>query len=134
MDHWRYSVSDPTDPRFQVTAVIEGGELLIDVRTEIESGERSAALNGADQVRKILAHFFPRYTSVRASWWFGENLVAFNRASAAGATPEQAAVRTPLGHQLALAGYPRASIRSLEGFPARYTKIVVSFRKQESGR
>jgi hypothetical protein len=134
MDHWRYVVSDPTDPRFQVTGVIEEGELLIDIRTELESGERSAALNGADQVRKILAHFFPRYTSIRISWRFGENLAAFNRATAAGATPEQAAVRTALGHQLALAGFPRASIRALEGFPARYTKIIVSFEKQESGQ
>src|ERR1700682_4570698 len=103
MDHWHYSVLDPVDPRFRATAVIEKGELLIEIRTEIESGERSTVLNGADQVRKILAHFFPRYTSVRTSWWFGKNLTAFNRATAAGATPAQAAARTALGSQLALA-------------------------------
>jgi hypothetical protein len=129
MDHWRYVVSDPSDPRFRITALIEEEELVIDIRTELESGERSAALNAADQLRRILAHFVPRYRSVRASWRFGENLVAFNRCTAGGATPEEAARRTPVGHQLALAGYPRPLILSLEGFSARYTNIVVSFRK-----
>jgi hypothetical protein len=129
MDHYRYSVSDPADPRFHAAAVIEGEELLVDIRTELESGERSAVLNEVDQLRKILAHFFPRYKSIRLSWWFGDNWATFNRATAAGATPEEAAVRTALGHQVALAGFSRALIRSLEGFPARYTKIVVSFMR-----
>ena len=122
-------MSDPVRSCFHSIAVIEEEELLIDVRTELESGERSAVLNGADQLRKILAHFFPRYKRVRTSFWFGENLVTFNRAIAAGATPEEAALRTAFGHQLALAGFSRALIRSLEGSPARYTKIEVSFSR-----
>jgi len=129
MDHWRYSVSDPVHSSFYARGEIEEEELLIDIRTEFESGERSAVLHGADQLRKILAHFFPRYKSVRVSWWFGENLVTFNRALAAGATPEAAARRTVFGHQVALAGYSRALILSLEGSPARYTKVVVSFSR-----
>lgn len=132
MDHWRYSVSDPVHSCLRATAVLEEEELLIDVRTELESGERSAVLNGADQLSKILAHFFPRYKSVRTSWWSGENLATFNRAVAAGATPEEAALRTAFGHQLALAGFSRALIRSLEGSPARYTKIVVTFQQAAS--
>ena len=131
MDHWRYLVSDPSDPRFRVTGLIEEEELVIDIRTELESGERSAALNAADQLRRILARFFPRYKSIRTSWQFGENLVAFNRCTAAGATPEEAALRTAVGYQLALAGYPHPRILSLEGFTARYTKAVVSFRKED---
>jgi hypothetical protein len=127
MDHYRYSATDPDDPRFCATAVVEDEELLTDIRTELESGERSALLNGADQLRKILAHFFPRYKSVRTSWWCGENLATFNRGVAAGATPEEAVVRAPMGHQLALAGFSRIVIQSLQGFPARYTKIVVRF-------
>jgi hypothetical protein len=129
MDHSRYAVSDPSDARFRVTALIEEEQLVIDLRTELESGERSAVLNAADQLRRILARFVARYRSVRISWQFGENLVAFNRCTAAGATPEEAALRTPIGHQLALAGYPRPLILSLEGFSARYTKVVVSFGK-----
>jgi hypothetical protein len=129
MDHSRYAVSDPSDARFRVTALIEEEQLVIDLRTELESGERSAVLNAADQLRRILARFVARYRSVRISWQFGENLVAFNRCTAAGATPEEAALRTPIGHQLALAGYPHPLILSLEGFSARYTKVVVSFGK-----
>lgn len=128
-NHYRYWVSDPADPRFRATAVLENEELLIDIRTELESGERSAVLSEPDQLRKILAHFFSRYKSIRTSWWVGNNLTTFNRATAAGATPEEAAVRTALGHQVALAGFSHPLIRSLEGFPARYTKIVVSFRR-----
>jgi hypothetical protein len=129
MEHYRYSASDLADPRFFATAVVEEEELLIDIRTEMASGERSAALNGLSQLRQILAHFFPRYKSIRISWWFGENLATFNRATAAGATPEEAVLSTTLGHQIALAGFSRVLIRSLEGFPARYTKIVVSFMR-----
>jgi hypothetical protein len=132
MDHWRYSVSDPGDPRFHATALIEEDELLVDIRTELESGERSTVLNGAEQLRRMLAHFFPRFQSVRISWWFGENLKTFNRAIAAGATPEEAAGRTALGHQFALAGFSHVLIRTLEGHPARYTKIVISFRRASS--
>jgi hypothetical protein len=129
MDHWRYLVSDPVRSSFYARGEIEEEELLIDIRTELESGERSAVLHGADQLRKILAHFFPRYKSVRVSWWFGENLVTFNRALASGATLEAAAQRTVFGHQVALAGFSRALILSLEGSPARYTKVVVSFSR-----
>jgi hypothetical protein len=129
MDHSQSVVVDPSDPRFRVTALIEEEELVIDLRTELESGERSAALKAADQLRRILARFVPRYRSIRISWRFGENLVAFNRCTATGATPEEAAQRTAVGHQLALAGYPRPQILTLEGFTARYTKVVVSFRK-----
>jgi hypothetical protein len=129
MEHYRYSVSDPADPRFFATAVVEEEELLIDIRTELASGERSTALNGLSQLRQILAHFFPRYKSIRTSWWLGEDLATINRATAAGATPEEAVLRTTLGHQIALAGFARVLIRSLEGFPARYTKIVVSFMR-----
>jgi hypothetical protein len=129
MEHYRYSVLDPGDPRFFANAVVEEEELLIEIRTELASGERSAALNGANQLRQILAHFFPRYKSIRTSWCFGENLVTFNRATAAGLTIEEAVLSTALGHQVALAGFSRVLIRSLEGFPARYTKIVVSFMR-----
>jgi hypothetical protein len=58
MEHWRYSAADPTDPRFHAKALIEEGELLVDVQTELESGERSAVLNEAEQLRRMLAHFF----------------------------------------------------------------------------
>jgi hypothetical protein len=129
MDHYRYSVSDSTDPRLKATGVIEREELVIDLHTKSESSERPGDMWALDHVRKIMAHFVPRYKSVRTSWCVGDNLVTFNRAIAAGATPEEAAIRTLLGHQIALAGYSQVQILSLEGHPARYTKVVVSFLK-----
>jgi hypothetical protein len=129
MNHYRYSVSDSTDPRLKATGVIEREELVIDLHTKSESSERPGDMWALDHVRKIMAHFVPRYKSVRTSWCVGDNLVTFNRAIAAGATPEEAAIRTLLGHQIALAGYSQVQILSLEGHPARYTKVVVSFLK-----
>jgi hypothetical protein len=61
MEHYLYSVSDPADARFFASAVVEEEELLIDIRTELASGERSAGLNASGELRRILAHFFPRY-------------------------------------------------------------------------
>jgi hypothetical protein len=132
MDHYRYFTSDPTDSRFQATAVIENGELLIDIRAELEAGERSAVLQEADQLRKMLTHFFPHYTSIRTTWCYGENLAALNRAIASGATPEEAALKTMLGYQIALAGFSDVRILSLEGFPARYQRAALRFVRPET--
>ena len=63
--HYKYHVSDPIDPRFEATASVNAGELVFDIRIELESGERSTVLRGADQLRKILAYFAPRYESLR---------------------------------------------------------------------
>jgi hypothetical protein len=129
MNHYEYSVSDPIDPRFRASASVKAGELEVDLRVELESGERSTVLRGPDELRKILAHFVPRYQGVRVCWPYGDNLKAFNRATAAGATAEKAALRTWTGQQLALAGYSNVSIQSLAGSTARFTKVVVCFRK-----
>jgi hypothetical protein len=129
MNHYKYHVSDPADSRFEATGYLEGGELVLDIKTELESGERSIGLRALDQLRKILTHFTPRYESLRVCWTYGDNLKAFNNAAAAGATREEAVLRTMIGHQIALAGYADVSIRILEGLPARYTKVVASFRK-----
>jgi hypothetical protein len=128
MHHDRYSVSDPFDSRFRATGVIECEELVIDLQTESESGDLSVNLWAPDHLRKIMAHFVPRYKSVRTSWCVGDNLVTFNRAIAAGATPEEAAIRTLTGHQLALAGYSRAEIR----FSRRQSRPVHESRRQFS--
>lgn len=129
MNHHKYHVADPIDPRFEATATLNEGELLFNIRVELESGERSIFLRAPDQLRKILAYFAQRYDSLRVCWSYGDNLKNFNRAIAAGATNEEAALRTPTGHQLALAGYSDVAIQSLEGLRARHTKVGVCFRK-----
>ena len=55
MNHYRYHAADPLDPRFEAIAYVNAGELLFDIRVELESGERSISLRGPDQLRKILA-------------------------------------------------------------------------------
>ena len=129
MNHYEYHLTDPIDSRFEATASVNKGELLFNIRIELESGERSTVLRGPDELRKILAHFVPRYQSVRVCWSYGDDLKAFNRATAVGTPADEAALRTWTGHQLALAGYSNVSIQSLEGSTGRFTKAVVCFRK-----
>ena len=132
MDHFEYSVSDPIDPRFEASATVQRGQLFLNIRTHLESGERAPALREADQFRKIVAHFARRFHSISVSWSYGDDLETFNRAAAAGATPEEAALRTWTGQQAALAGFSRVQIRSLARQPGRYSKVVLSFAKPES--
>ena len=131
MDHYDYSVSDPIDPRFQASATVHRGELLLTIRVQLESGERAPALREAEQFRKIVAHFARRFHSISLSWTYGDDLAAFNRAIATGAAPEEAALWTWTGQQAAAAGYSRPQIRSLESQPGRYSKVAVSFAKPE---
>jgi hypothetical protein len=132
MDHYHYSVSDPLDPRFQASATVQRGELCLTIRTQLESGERAPSLREAEQFRKIVAHFARRFHRISVFWTYGDDLAAFNRAIAAGAAPEEAALRTWTGQQAAAAGYSRAQVRSLERGPGRYSKVAVSFGKSES--
>jgi hypothetical protein len=123
----RYVASDPSNPRFQAFATLDGDELTLLIRTKLPNGQRSAVLHGAEQFRKILVHFAGRFTSIRGSWSYDDNLEAFNRAVLTGDAPEMAALKTWTGRQCAAAGYKRATIRSLEGQPGNYTKVVASF-------
>jgi hypothetical protein len=132
MEHYDYSVSDPVDPRFEASATVQRGQLLLSIRTQLESGERSPALREAEQFRKIVAHFARRFHSISVSWSYGDDLAAFNRAAAAGATPEEAALRTCTGQQAAVAGFSRVQIESLERQPGRYSKVAVNFCEPES--
>ena len=132
MDHYHYSISDPLDPRFQASATVQRGELRLTMRTQLESGERAPALREAEQFRKIVAHFARRFHSISVSWTYGDDLAAFNRAIAAGAAPEEAALRTWTGLQAAAAGYSRVQVRSLERQPGRYSRVAVSFGKPDS--
>jgi len=123
----RYSASDPANPRFQAFATLEEDELTLLIRTKLPNGQRSTVLHGAEQFKKILVHFAGRFRSIRGSWSYDDNLATFNRAVLAGASPEEAALKTWTGQQAAAAGYGRAVIRSVEGQPGNYTKVVASF-------
>ena len=123
----RYVATDPANPRFQAFATLDGDELTLLIRTKLPNGQRSTVLNAAEQFKKILVHFAGRFTSIRGSWSYDDNLDSFNRAVVAGDAPEVAALKTWTGRQCAAAGYKRAILRSAEGRPGAYTKVVVSF-------
>ena len=130
-DHFRYTASDPTDPRFQALAFVDSGELVLCIQTQLPTGERSRVFRGEDQFRRIVTHFAGRFRSIRDTWISGDNLKEFNRAIGAGVSHDNAAVMTGTGTQAAAAGYSSVKIVSLEGLPGRYTKVVLSFSRQE---
>jgi hypothetical protein len=123
----QYSARDPANPRFQAFATLDNDELSLVIRTKLPNGERSTVLRGAEQFKKILVHFAGRFKGIRGSWSFDDNLAAFNRAVLAGEPHEEAALKTWTGQQAAAAGYGRVVIRSLEGQPGSYEKVVASF-------
>ena len=115
-DHSRYSVSDLANPKFQAFATLDYSTLTSLKQdeltlTKLDNGQRSTVLRGR----------------IRGSWSYDDNLEAFNRAVAAGAQPEEAAVKTWTGQQAAAAGYTRVVIRSLEGQAGGYKKVVACF-------
>jgi hypothetical protein len=105
--------------------------LIISLRTRLETGERSTVLRGGEQFERILEHFKGRYTGIRGSWYFEDNLAGFNRAIGEGKTPEAAALETWTGQQAQRAGYTRATILQTEGAVGSYTKVEVVFTRPE---
>jgi len=123
----RYAVYVSAHPRLQAFAVIDNGELSITVRTRLEDGTRSPLLHGTEQFKRILSHFSGQFMGIQGSWSFGDNLAAFNRATAGGMPIEDAARQTWTGRQAAAAGYARVVVRLLEGTPGAYTRVKVVF-------
>ena len=123
----RYAVYDSLHKRLQVFAVVDNGELSLTMRTRLEDGTRSPLLRGAEQFARVLSHFSGTFIGIQGSWSFGDNLAAFNRATAGGMSPENAALQTWTGKQAGAAGYRRVMVRSLEGQPGAYTRVKVVF-------
>jgi len=123
----RYAVYVSAHPRLQAFAVIDNGELSITLRTRLEDSTRSPLLRSAEQFERILSHFSGKFMVIQESWSFGDNLAAFNRATASGMPVEDAARQTWTGRQATAAGYARVVVRLLQGTPGAYTRVKVVF-------
>jgi hypothetical protein len=133
----QYSVYDSNNNQLQAFAKVENtgrgvlkdGEIAMVLRTKWK-GKRSPLLKGSEQFKKILKHFRGRFKGIRGSWSYGDNLNTFNRLIRKGLSPEEAALKTWTGQQASGAGYTKVIVRSLEGTPGNFKKVVVTFTKQ----
>ncbi|MCX0270609.1 hypothetical protein NLM24_07805 [Nocardia zapadnayensis] len=124
----RYFVQDTANPRFVAHGSVSSrGELSIDLRTQLEDGQRSTRLRGAEHFQAILKFFEGEFTSIKANWQYGTNLARLNELTARGLPLEAAAARTWTGEQAGIAGFRTLRILNSQGDPGRYTTVKVEF-------
>lgn len=124
----QYLVEDTAHRRFIAMGQVgRHGELLISIRNQLETGQRSTLLKGSEQFRAILGFFEGKFTSIHGNWQFGTNLARFNELTAQGLSPEVAAARTWTGQQAADAGFRSVRILHSQGEPGKYTSVKVEY-------
>lgn len=143
----RYYQQDSARPRHYITSegfyaepknfhaegfVNPHGELCIEIETKLEDGQRSTVLRGAEQFQSILKYFDGKFTSIRGSWVYGTNLARFNKLTAQGMSPVDAAAGTWTGGQAAEAGFRTVRILNSIGSPGKYEFVEVLFTKDSS--
>ncbi|MBF6169736.1 hypothetical protein IU486_34220 [Streptomyces gardneri] len=124
----RYFIQDTASPRLYAEGTVgRNGELQLALRTQLEDGQRSTLLRGAEQFQAILRFFEGKFASINGSWQYGSNLARFNELTASGVSPEVAAARTWTGRQADKAGFRTVKILDSQGDPGKYTTVKVQF-------
>jgi hypothetical protein len=128
----RYAVEDPANFRFMARGSVNAsGELSIDLRMQLESGERSTLLRGSEQFQAILDFFRGKFTAFKGHWQAGSNLAKFNELTAEGVPEKVAAGLTWTGEQAKAAGYTKVTVQKTEGTPGHYTSVKVLFQRPQ---
>ncbi|MFE9328634.1 hypothetical protein ACIHDR_47650 [Nocardia sp. NPDC052278] len=124
----RYYKQDTESPRLYSEGTVgPNGELYLTLRTQLENGQRSTLLRGAEQFQAILKYFEGDFTSILGNWQWGSNLARFNELTAQGFSPEAAAAKTWTGKQAANAGFRTIRVLNSQGDPGKYTTVQVEF-------
>jgi RHS repeat-associated protein len=124
-----YRAVDPANKQLGAAGYLREGELELQIRTQTNEGTRGA-IRGAEQFKKILDYFGKQnIRSIKGSWSYGDNLAAFNKAIAGGATPEAAARGTWTAQQAAKAGFTTAHVTRTYGAAGAYTKVEAIFTR-----
>lgn len=112
------------------------GQRSLDMNFQLKDASgRSETLRGKEQFANAIRHFEGQFDQILAHFSqphegeLSDNLEQFNRFTAAGKTPEQAAKLVWAGERSHENGYTEASIKTLEGTPGAYTKVVIRYRK-----
>jgi hypothetical protein len=66
--------------------------------------------------------------AIGAQWSYGDNLATFNKLTASGMSPAEAAKLTFTGKQATGLGFSNPAVQAI-GTPGNYTKVVVIFNK-----
>jgi hypothetical protein len=123
-----YRVHDAANSKFYAQGRLGShGELEIDLRTELQTGEKSAALKGREQFRNIVNFFRGGFSAIKGNWQFGTNLDKVNELTARGIPLEEAAAQTWSAEQARGFGFEKVRILEAVGRPGNYTTVKVLF-------
>ncbi len=114
------------------------GQRSLDLNLRLKDKEgRSELLRGKVEFHRIVRYFDGQFDQILGNWLsvhqddLSDNLEQFNRLTAQGMKPEEAAINTWSGQRAKEAGYDAVSFKTLEGTPGAYTQVKVRFRKPE---
>lgn len=132
-----YSVKGPyLNPRhrLEAEAAISHGKfddkprLTLNLFTRDKDGTRHPLLRGSEQFEDILRFFEGEYVGINALWYEGDNLAEFNRLTASGLKPEEAARQTWTGQQALKHGFTDVKFEKPQrGSPGAYRQVSVYF-------
>jgi Domain of unknown function (DUF4157) len=126
-----YRAVDPANKQLVAVGYFREGELELHIRAQTDAGTRGA-IRGAEQFQKIVDYFgVSNIRSIKGSWSYGDNLSDFNKAIAAGATPEKAAASTWTGKQASKVGFTAVHVMRTYGVAPAYEKVEVSFTRPQ---
>ncbi len=131
-----YYIRDRQNPQFYVDGAV-GKDKVLRFTMDLKENDRqrSTALRGKDQFRRLMQFFKGRFDAVEGQWTqakddpLQDNLAAFNQAVQGGATPEAAARVTWTGQRSIEAGFTEVEILTLQGSPGQYSLVKVLFKR-----
>lgn len=115
-------IEDAADPDLFIEAgVLADGVLSFKIEAERNDGSRGS-VRGKVLFDLVMRHFGASVTAVKGSWrWGSTNLTIFNKLTAAGLSPEQAACGTWTGEQADRHGFKTATkVQTLGAGPGYY--------------
>jgi hypothetical protein len=94
----------------------------------IEAGPASN-VRGTEMFKRMMQHFGNNVKAIQGSWYYGDNLAAVKKFTAAGLSLEEAATRTWTGKRAAEHGYTKVKILEAKGAPGHYTEVKALFER-----
>ncbi|UPT75926.1 MAG: hypothetical protein M0D55_09800 [Elusimicrobiota bacterium] len=97
----------PLPPSYYADFELSNGRMSSNIETKSETGAVSAMVDAKRSFEAALERFGSAVTGIKGAWVYGDNLAEFNRLTALGATPEEAALATWTGQRAAAAGFTK---------------------------
>lgn len=104
----------PLPPAFYAELELNANNRMTsNIDTKSKDGRVSTMVDAKKAFKAALAHFGDKVEGIKGTWVYGDNLAEFNRLTAKGLTPEEAAALTWTGRLAAEAGYTKVELSDL---------------------